>query len=32
MKHYAGEIIDIYDGDFIGWTTAELKEFINDWG
>jgi len=24
MNHFVGEIIIIYDGDFIGWTTATL--------
>lgn len=32
MKHYIGEVVDVYDGDFIGWTTAELLEFINECG
>lgn len=32
MKHFKGEIIQVYDGDFIGWTTAELTEFINECG
>lgn len=26
MAHYKGEIINVYDGDFIGWTTAKLLE------
>lgn len=32
MKHYKGEVVEVYDGDFIGWTTAELKEFISECG
>ncbi|KEH90638.1 hypothetical protein [Clostridium botulinum] len=28
MKHYVGEIVDIYDGDLIGWTKARLIKFI----
>lgn len=30
MKHYVGEIISVYDGDFIGWTTAELIEKVGE--
>lgn len=32
MKHYKGEIISVYDGDFIGWTTAKLIEKIGELG
>ena len=32
MKHYKGETIKVYDGDFIGWTTAELIEFAGECG
>lgn len=32
MKYYKGEIIDVYDGDFIGWTTATLIEKVGELG
>lgn len=32
MNHYIGEVVQIYDGDFIGWTTAELTEKVGELG
>lgn len=32
MKHYKGEVVEVYDGDFIGWTNAELIEKIGELG
>lgn len=32
MKHCVGEIVDVYDGDFIGWTTAKLVEKVRECG
>ncbi|MCT8976280.1 hypothetical protein N4T77_06690 [Clostridium sp. CX1] len=32
MKHYTGEIISVYDGELIGWTTATLIEFVGKIG
>lgn len=29
-KHQIGEIIKVYDGDQIGWTTAELLEKVEE--
>lgn len=30
MKYHVGEQINVYDGDFIGWTTAKLIEFVEE--
>jgi len=32
MKHYVGEVIKIYDGDLIGWTTATLIKKVGNTG
>ncbi|AKN32359.1 hypothetical protein Ccar_16410 [Clostridium carboxidivorans P7] len=32
MKHYISEVITVYDGDLIGWTTAELIEKVGELG
>jgi hypothetical protein len=32
MKHYIGEVVEVYDGDFIGWTTAKLIEKVGECG
>jgi len=30
MKYYIGEVINVYDGDFIGWTTATLLRKVGN--
>lgn len=32
MKYYKGQIVDVYDGDFLGWTTATLIERVGELG